>query len=344
MVKTGSPQSEETSQSTKQPPETPFDQLWKETVGSLENMMSLMGQPTSSQQEEEQAYARDIKDLMGQKDRNRGNKSDDDIEEEDSTYAVHGNGGNPGDDDPDDDNGGGSRDGGGGNGSNQNQAFPPFSITKPIMGGIIRAGLTQIAWTGGKPRADWKALELGRFASPNSPLCFRPTDPITQAKAYTKMSTPPAAITKLEKSLDPRSLIQTLQLFLEHVEETGIDPIFYVEHPNDNTETVSVIKEYANLSTEHVTKELQWLKPKGDSYDRANDKIARKLIYSILGTALFRDAKARDPKGDIAVIWMYAMDQRASLNSDQIEAIKGKMKALTPIKIPGQIKVRHPGT
>jgi hypothetical protein len=30
------------------------------------------------------------------------------------------------------------------------------------------------------------------------------------------------------------------------------------------------------------------------------------------------------------------MDQHASLNSDQIEAIKAKMKALTPIKIPGQ--------
>jgi hypothetical protein len=275
-------------------------------------------------QEEEQAY---FEDLMGKKDQNRGNKSEEDILEEDSTYAVHGNGGDPGDDDPDDDdNGGGSGDGRGGNSNQQNQAFPPFSITKPIMGGIIRAGLTQIAWTGGKPRSDWKALALGRFASPNSPLCFRPTDPIAQAKAYTKMSTPPAAITKLEKSLDPRSLIQTLQLFLEHVEKTGIDPIFYVEHPNDNTETVSVIKEYVNLSTEHVTRELQRLKPKWDLYNRANDKIARKLIYSILGTALFRDVKARDPRGDMpaAVIWMYAMDQRASLNSDQIEAIKGK--------------------
>jgi Zinc knuckle len=33
---------------------------------------------------------------------------------------------------------------------------------------------------------------------------------------------------------------------------------------------------------------------------------------------------------------MYAMDQRASLNSDQIDGIKNKMKTLTPIKIPGQ--------
>jgi hypothetical protein len=152
------------------------------------------------------------------------------------------------------------------------------------------------------------------------------------------MSTTPTALTKLEKSLDPRLLIQTLQLFLEHIEETGIDPIFYVEHPNDNTETVSVIKEYANLSMEHVTKELQQLKPKWDLYDQANDKIARKLIHSILGTALFRDVNARDTRGDMpaAVIWMYAMDQHASLNSDQIEAIKGKMKTLTPIKKPGQ--------
>jgi hypothetical protein len=78
------------------------------------------------------------------------------------------------------------------------------------MGGIIQAGLTQIAWTGGKPQADWKALALGRFTSLISLLCFCPTNPIAQAKAYTKMSTPPAAITKLEKSLDPRSLIQTL--------------------------------------------------------------------------------------------------------------------------------------
>jgi hypothetical protein len=38
----------------------------------------------------------------------------------------------------------------------------------------------------------------------------------------------------------------------------------------------------------------------------------------------------------VAVIWMYTMDQLASLNSDQIGAIKGKMKALTLIKIPGQ--------
>jgi hypothetical protein len=46
MVETGSPQSKETSQLTKQLPETPFDQLWKETMGNLENMMSMMGQPT----------------------------------------------------------------------------------------------------------------------------------------------------------------------------------------------------------------------------------------------------------------------------------------------------------
>jgi hypothetical protein len=173
---------------------------------------------------------------MGQKDQNRDNKSNDDIEEEDRAHAVHGNGGNPGDDDPDDDgNGGGRGDGRRSNGSNQNQAIPPFSITKPIMGDIIRAGLTQIAWTGGKPRADL-ALVLGQFASPNSPLCFCPTNPIAQAKAYTKMSTLPAAIIKLENSLDPRLLIQTLQLFLEHVKETGIDPIFYVEHPKNHTE------------------------------------------------------------------------------------------------------------
>jgi hypothetical protein len=37
-----------------------------------------------------------------------------------------------------------------------------------------------------------------------------------------------------------------------------------------------------------------------------------------------------------AVIWMYTIDQCASLNSDPIKAIKAKMKALTPIKIPGQ--------
>jgi hypothetical protein len=37
---------------------------------------------------------------------------------------------------------------------------------------------------------------------------------------------------------------------------------------------------------EHVTKELQCLKPKWDLYNQANDKITRKLIYSILGTEL----------------------------------------------------------
>jgi hypothetical protein len=33
---------------------------------------------------------------------------------------------------------------------------------------------------------------------------------------------------------------------------------------------------------------------------------------------------------------MYAMDQRASLNSDQIEGIKTNLKSWTPFKIPGQ--------
>jgi hypothetical protein len=64
-----------------------------------------------------------------------------------------------------------------------------------------------------------------------------------------------------------------------------------------------------------------------------NDKVAQKLIYAILGTSLFHDVRARDPNGEMpAVLWMYAMDQRASLNSDQIDGIKNKMKTLTPVE------------
>jgi hypothetical protein len=90
------------------------------------------------------------------------------------------------------------------------------------------------------------------------------------------------------------------------MEETGIDPIFYVVHPTDNTTMVSVIKEFSNLCTEHVTTSVRYTQVNWDQYDMDNEKVARKLIYTILGTSLFRDVQARDPNGEIpaAVLWM----------------------------------------
>jgi hypothetical protein len=65
--------------------------------------MSMMRQPTSTYQEVEKALVPDIEDLMERKERNRGNKSDNEVEEEDSGDAMYRNAGKPGDDGLDDD-------------------------------------------------------------------------------------------------------------------------------------------------------------------------------------------------------------------------------------------------
>ena len=129
----------------------------------------------------------------------------------------------------------------------------------------------------------------------------------------------------------------TLTIFDKHLKTCGLDTIFYVGHPTDNTRMVAVNKSYVNLTIEHVRSEANRVMILWDEYDRNNNKVACELVMNLLGPSLFRDITSRDPEGTLPAMltFMHVMANRASLMSDQVEATKSKLKALSPLKIPG---------
>ena len=211
-----------------------------------------------------------------------------------------------------------------------------YTVTAPTMGGVVKRSF-DIAWTGGIPKADWSGLAK-TATRPKTPLCYRHEDPGKEAKVYARITTPPEGVPKIGRQTSAANILHIVTKSNEHAENTGIDTIFCVRHPTIPDKMVSVITHYLSLTIEHVKSEIKRVETSWDTYDEDNNAMAQALVRAMLDETTTREIAARDPEGEMpaALIWMYAMDNRAGLSSDQIEKIQAQMKEWTPLKVPGQ--------
>ena len=106
----------------------------------------------------------------------------------------------------------------------------PASSPTPRFGGQIGG----TAWIGGVPKTNFFGVTR---TQPESPCCYRPTDPVSQMKSYGRRIEGNA--TKFKRDDPEYPLLSFANDALSHMQEYGMDTYFYLEgiDPSANPES-----------------------------------------------------------------------------------------------------------
>jgi hypothetical protein len=127
--------------------------------------------------------------------------------------------------------------------------------TKPTIGGlVVYSKSEQVAWTGAISNKDLAGLETNTApTSPRTPNCLRPNYASGKAKNWNKRI---KAATRLFKKVDPTYLLHTFdEDQLEHLEDCGMETIFYVPAITVTAKMASVIQNKDRFTLLHVQDE-----------------------------------------------------------------------------------------
>lgn len=211
------------------------------------------------------------------------------------------------------------------------------TVVKPKIGGKVLYDNKEMAWTGGKPNYDWTA-PVSANPMKKSPDCWRQANPIYEAKAFQKLTEPETSAAKLELDMAEPTLSAFAKRVKIHMERCGMDSVFYVEDPTRPRKMINVLETYQMCSATHVQGESKRLQAFYDEYDDKNALAARLYLRASFGPKLLAKLDARDPKDEMSPveIFMLAADRGTSITPNEIDSIKYKMKATSPMDYPGQ--------
>ena len=170
-------------------------------------------------------------------------------------------------------------------------APPVYKPDSPTMGGVIQyQGKDYVAWTGGKPKADWSGLE-DSTASYKNPRQPRGNSVSGEQKAFSYRTQ--GLQEKFSQEGDLSAFIQKVEKHLVHY---GLDSIAYLPDPQDKQTMRSVITEHARFSVENAKDEQAKLVTKYDEYGKKNNEAAAEFLFDSLSLHLSRRNCALSPK------------------------------------------------
>ena len=190
--------------------------------------------------------------------------------------------------------------------------------TAPKIGGLYM----NYQWTGGKPTIDWTGTAN---KEPESPFCFRFDDPSKQLKNYTVMTT--CATQKFKRNDTSYTLPSFLRDIIRHMDNAGMDSVFYFVNPADVTERLSILSYHSRFTTAEVTNQLAANRASStyDKYDEANLKMSFVWLSNALDETLlaavrpqFRD-KMTGPELFMIVV--------SEVQSDSIRSLRKKERS-----------------
>ena len=213
-------------------------------------------------------------------------------------------------------------------------------IIKPRMGGVDFAGTKDaVAWTGGQPRLDWKRLQ-DPHAEMYSPNCVRSTQNSERAKSFNRRVAAPDTLFKKESS--STELTRYAEKVLAHAQDTGMDTIFYVSSLSKPGEMVCVLKDFDQVTLNHVIDEARDNEVHYDSYDKLNDRAARQYLENSLDPEMKEELSLRQtPEDGAAVTWMRILRSVSDSSVERFTRKKEELKALSPAKEPGENVVSY---
>ena len=114
---------------------------------------------------------------------------------------------------------------------------------KPLMGGLVALVKDEwSAWTGGKPNSDWSSLETAATEN-TSPNQLRPVYASAAQKGYNHRRT------GLTTKFTPASDLSVFQTAVwNHLVDTGMDTIAYLQDPEDSDKMSNVVKSHARFT------------------------------------------------------------------------------------------------
>ena len=198
-----------------------------------------------------------------------------------------------------------------------------FKPQQPKHGNLIEIGTdVWVAYTGGKPSADWSQLESAPTTT-IGPNQYRATSISTQAKSQYYRTQ--GLETKFSKGKD----LQTFQRkIFDHMKLHGMDTITYLEDPYDKSKLVSVVQDYGRYDLEEAIKLANKTRTNHfDKYDDANQVDARKYLMNSLDdeleTELYNNCEDEDCFG---AVWFNLIQIIQSSSMERYERVKDRIK------------------
>jgi hypothetical protein len=205
---------------------------------------------------------------------------------------------------------------------------------KPIMGNLVKLSKDEwVPWTGGKPNFNWTGLDtveaLGEHTSPNQ---LRGEYAAAAQKGYNFRRTGLATVFKKNDELSVFS-----KSVWNHLLDTGMDTIAYLQDPEYNDRMTDVIHGHSRFtvgSTKLLSKVQMVLY---DKYDRTNDKAACSFLLSSLETTLRNRVEEKLEDSDsFTVTWLTFIKCIQSTSIDRFNSLKSRIKNRSPSQYPGE--------
>ena len=198
------------------------------------------------------------------------------------------------------------------------------------MGGVKEVDTEKhMAWTGGKPLADWSALEQPQTAI--RPTQFR-AQGVADVKSYTfrvqglKM--------KLSKSASLESFCNAVW---KHLQTCGLDTVAYVPDPADKTKMESVVTNHARFTAEYVKEQMTDIQQEWDDYDRNNSDEAKQFLLNSMQPDFKLSIEQIMEKDDtFADLWITSIRKIYENTYEYFNRLKNDIKKMTPLSYPGE--------
>jgi hypothetical protein len=198
---------------------------------------------------------------------------------------------------------------------------------QPIMGGLTQTDTDKwLAWTGGKPTADWKGLEQTTpdYETPNQ------MRPIYDVKGHNHRKS--GLSDKFNKT---DSLIPFKKRVWTHLKDNGLDAISYL--PDMRKQMSCVIHDHSRCALESAREASAIQVGLHDKYDVTNNTAAVAFPLDSLAPALGETMSERLEETDsFHVAWMVLMNEIQVQSVERFEALKTNIKNRRPQQCPGQ--------
>ena len=210
---------------------------------------------------------------------------------------------------------------------------PPSSIAKPIMGGLVALVKDEYSpWTGGKPNHDWTGLAVPVATENTTPNQLRPVYASAAQKGYnhrrTGLSTPFSTTSDL-------TVFQNA--VWNHLLDTGMDTIAYLQDPEEPTRITNVVKSHARYTVDSARALSAIQSAKYDKYDRTNDVAARAyLLASIEATLSNKVEEKIEDEDTFPIVWLQFIKTIQSTSVERFEDLKLTIKKRHPSQYAGE--------
>ena len=200
------------------------------------------------------------------------------------------------------------------------------------MGGLVALVKDEwSAWTGGKPNSDWSSLETAATEN-TSPNQLRPVYASAAQKGYNHRRT------GLTTKFTPASDLSVFQTAVwNHLVDTGMDTIAYLQDPEDSDKMSNVVKSHARFTMDSAKVLSAIQVTKYDKYDKTNDVAASAYLLASIEDSLSNKVEEKLEDTDaFPIVWLQLIKTIQSTSVERFEDIKQTIKKRHPSQYSGE--------